>query len=215
MHECARAREHGRTLLAALGADTGVCDRPPRTGLTVPDAARASARAQLAALGVSDAVLLHVGSNGSAADWPIAHMAQLADALAEQGVPVLVSTGLRRPDLEQAMRQACRLTHAYTPAEPSMERLAAWLEAARCVVAGSTGPLHLAGALGTPTVGLFPCVKDCLPAQWGPLGERAIDLVAPEPPTGMVRRRKLIEAGHMRALGVHAVLQAVLRQLGR
>jgi ADP-heptose:LPS heptosyltransferase len=181
----------------------------------VPDAARASARAQLAALGASDAGLLHVGSNGSAADWPIAHMAQLADALGEQGVPVLVSTGLRRPDLEQAMRQACRRTHAYTPAEPSIEQLAAWLEAARCVVAGSTGPLHLAGALGTPTVGLFPCVKDCLPAQRGPLGDRAIDLVAPEPPTGMVLRRKLIEAGHMRALSVHAVLQAVLRQLGR
>jgi ADP-heptose:LPS heptosyltransferase len=142
-------------------------------------------------------------------------MAQLADALGEQGVRVLVSTGLRRPDLEQAMRQACRRTHAYTPAEPSIEQLAAWLEAARCVVAGSTGPLHLAGALGTPTVGLFPCVKDCLPAQWGPLGERAIDLVAPEPPTGKVRRRKLIAGGHMRALSVHAVLQAVLRQLGR
>jgi ADP-heptose:LPS heptosyltransferase len=96
-----------------------------------------------------------------------------------------------------------------------MEQLAAWLEAAHCVVAGSTGPLHLAGALGTPTVGLFPCVKDCLPAQWGPLGERSIDLVAPRPPTGMVRRRKLIDAGHMQTLSVQAVLQAVLRQLER
>jgi ADP-heptose:LPS heptosyltransferase len=39
MHECARAREHGRVLLRALGADTAACARPSRTGLSVTPAA--------------------------------------------------------------------------------------------------------------------------------------------------------------------------------
>jgi len=62
-------------------------------------------------------------------------------------------------------------------------------------------------------VGLFPSVRDCLPGQWGPLGERAINLVAPTPPGGMARRRRLADPTHMRALPVATVLAAVLRQL--
>jgi ADP-heptose:LPS heptosyltransferase len=215
MHECTRAREHGRVLIRALGGDPRVCDRPPRTGLSVPRDALAQAGDFFARHGLQRPVLLHVGSNGSAADWPVAHMAALADALAERGVAVLVSTGWRRGDLEQAMREACRYPPVYTPAEPTLAQLAAWATLAGCFVAGSTGPLHLAGALGVPTVGLFPCVKDCFPQQWGPLGEQAINLVAPTPPQGMYARRRLTPPEHMATLSVDAVLLAVLRQLGR
>jgi heptosyltransferase III len=212
MHECMRARHHGRILLRAYGADLSLCDRPPRTALTVPDEECAAAQAWFARMNPQAPVLLHVGS-GSAVDWPLAHMAQLADRLVDQGVPVLISTGFHRPDLEEAMRKACTQPHAFTPTEPRMEQLAAWLKLASCVVAVSTGPLHLAGALGTPTVGLFPCVNDCLPAQWGPLGELAINLVAPAPPGGMYRRRHLADPAHMQALSVTSVLEAVLNQL--
>jgi ADP-heptose:LPS heptosyltransferase len=213
MHECARARHHGRVLIRALGGDPSVCDRPARTALAVPPEETAAARDWFLRLGLERPVILHVGSAGSAMDWPVGHMAQLADRLAERGVPVLISTGLRRPDLEQAMGLACARTHAFTPPEPRIAQLAAWLQLAGCVVAGSTGPLHLAGALGAPTVGLFPCVNDCLPAQWGPLGERAINLVAPTPSGGMPRRRHLADPAQMRALSVDSVLSAVLRQL--
>jgi len=212
MHECTRARHHGRVLVRALGGDPSVCDRRARTALTVPPEEDAAARAWFLRLGLDRPVLLHVGS-ASAMDWPIAHMARLADQLAGLGLSVLVSTGLRRPDLEQAMGLACARTHAFTPPEPSIGQLAAWLHLAGCVVGASTGPLHLAGMLGTPTVGLFPCVNDCLPGQWGPMGERAINLVAPTPPGGMPRRRHLADPAQMQALSVDSVLAAVLRQL--
>jgi len=213
MHECTRARHHGRVLIRALGGDPSVCDRPARTALTVPPEEIAAARDWFRRLGLDRPVLLHVGSSGSAMDWPVSYMAQLADRLAERGVPVLISTGLRRPDLEQAMGLACARPHAFTPPEPRIAQLAAWLQLAGCVVAGSTGPLHLAGALGTPTVGLYPCVSDCLPAQWGPMGERAINLVAPAPPGGMPRRRHLADPAQMLGLSVDSVLAAVLQQL--
>lgn len=215
MHECARAREHGRVLIRALGGDASVCDLPPRTGLSVPADALADGRAFFADHGLQRPVMLHVGSNGSAADWPVTHMAALADELADRGVAVLVSTGWRRADLEQAMRAACRHPHVFTPAEPTMAQLAAWAALAGCFVAGSTGPLHLAGALGTRTVGLFPCVKDCFPEQWGPLGEHALNLVAPTPAQGMYRRRRLTDPAHMATLSVESVRQAVLQQIGR
>ena len=213
IHEGTRARHHGRILLKALGADVSICDRPARTGLTVPDSEILPAQEWFGQMNLDHPVVLHVGSAGSAVDWPVNHMAELADSLAERGIPVLISTGYARPDLEQAMKAACRRPHAFTPAEPRIAQLAAWLKLAGCVVAASTGPLHLAGALGAPTVGLFPCVNDCLPAQWGPMGDRAINLVAPTPPEGMARRRHLANPAHMRALTVESVLEAVLKQV--
>jgi heptosyltransferase-1 len=213
MHECTRSRHHGRVLLKALGADPTVCDRPPRTGLTVPEEASAEALAWFAQAGLQRPVILHVGSS-SASDWPISHMAQLADRLVDRGVPVLISTGYSRPDLEQIMREACARPQVFTPGQPTMAQLAAWLKEAACVVGASTGPLHLAGMLGTPTVGLFPCILDARPGSWGPMGERAINLVAPEPPGGMYNRRKDADPAHMRALTVDTVLEAVLKQIG-
>jgi ADP-heptose:LPS heptosyltransferase len=211
IHECVRSRHHGRVLLRALGGDATVCDRPAHTGLIVPPAEIALALAWFRELRLERPVLLHVGS-GSAMDWPIDLMAQLADRLAELRVPVLISTGLLRPDLEQAMTRSCAHSHPFTPGEPRIAQFAAWLSLCGCVVAGSTGPLHLAGALGTATVGLFPCVNDCLPAQWGPMGERAINLVAPTPAGGMPRRRHLADPVQMRDLSVTTVLEAVLCQ---
>jgi ADP-heptose:LPS heptosyltransferase len=199
-------------LLQAFGADLSICDRPPRTGLTVPDQECVQAQAWFDRMNLHHPILLHVGS-GSAVDWPLAHMAQLADRLVERGAPVLVSTGFRRPDLEKAMRDTCARPHIFTPTEPRIEQLASWLKLSGCVVAASTGPLHLGGALGTPTVGLFPCIKDCLPAQWGPMGERAINLVVPTPPEGMYRRRHLADPNHMQALAVDTVLEAVVKQI--
>ena len=40
----------------------------------------------------------------------------------------------------------------------------------RCVVASSTGPLHMAAAQGTPTVGLYRSDAPFWPERWGPLG---------------------------------------------
>ena len=215
LHECRRAREHGRVLLRALGADPGVCDRAPRTRLAAPGEALAHVEDQLERTGLGSPVLLHAGSNGSAGDWPLDHMAALADRLGDEGEKVVFCTGLRRADLEEGLRLLCRRAPVFTPSDMSLDRFAAWLRLARCVVTNSTGPLHLAAALGTPTVGLFPNVKDCLPEQWGPLGDRSVNLVAPAPPGGMVKRRGTAPPGHMAGLTVDQVHSALRGQLAR
>ncbi|MBU0983258.1 MAG: hypothetical protein KKA42_05275, partial [candidate division Zixibacteria bacterium] len=42
---------------------------------------------------------------------------------------------------------------------------------ASAVVANSTGPLHLAVAVGTKVVGLFPGRRIMSPVRWGPVGK--------------------------------------------
>jgi ADP-heptose:LPS heptosyltransferase len=47
--------------------------------------------------------------------------------------------------------------------------MAGIIEQASVVVSGDTGPLHIAGALGVPTVGMFGPTD---PATYGPQGEQ-------------------------------------------
>ncbi len=46
--------------------------------------------------------------------------------------------------------------------------LLAVLAAADLFIGPSTGPLHLAAALGVPTLGLYPPVRTMHPDRWGP-----------------------------------------------
>jgi ADP-heptose:LPS heptosyltransferase len=54
--------------------------------------------------------------------------------------------------------------------------LASLLASAKLVVSGSTGPGHLAAALGTPTIGLFPGVTTLSKERWGFRGKKVINL---------------------------------------
>jgi ADP-heptose:LPS heptosyltransferase len=49
------------------------------------------------------------------------------------------------------------------------------------LVAGSTGPLHLAAALGRHALGLYPPIRPMHPGRWGPLGAHAGFMVFDKP----------------------------------
>ena len=56
----------------------------------------------------------------------------------------------------------------------TLEELMAVLGKVRAVVASSTGPLHLASALGTPVVGMYRSDAPFWPERWGPLGPSSV-----------------------------------------
>jgi len=45
------------------------------------------------------------------------------------------------------------------------------------MVAASTGPLHIAAALGKYALGIYPPIKPMHPSRWAPLGKNADYLV--------------------------------------
>ena len=60
----------------------------------------------------------------------------------------------------------------------SLEELGDRLARARLVIAGDSGPAHLAAQLGVPTLSLFGPGD---PRQWGPVGSRVRVLAPPVP----------------------------------
>jgi ADP-heptose:LPS heptosyltransferase len=116
-------------------------------------------------------VVLHPGVSGFGAlkRWPADRYAALARALGTERAPCAVTFGPGERALADAV-VAAGDGRARAVTTASLRALAALLARARLVIAGDTGPLHLAAALGTPVLGVYG-PKD--PSIYGPYGLRA------------------------------------------
>jgi hypothetical protein len=106
----------------------------------------------------------------AAKEWPAAHWAALVDLLAARDVEsVLVGAPSERARcLEVAA--ACRAGALVAAGETSVGELVALLALADAFAGNDSGAMHVAGALGRPTVGIFGSTS---PERTSPLGERA------------------------------------------
>jgi ADP-heptose:LPS heptosyltransferase len=124
----------------------------PSFALTPAD--RAEARAVLDTAGPARAVL-HPGATDPRRRWPAGRFAAVGDALAAAGAQVLVTGTRAERDL---VGRVCAMMRQ--PSRPlvdalSIGGLAALLAECAVLVSNDTGPLHLAEAVGTATVGLY------------------------------------------------------------
>jgi heptosyltransferase-1 len=88
--------------------------------------------------------------------WPDAHWRRLTESFAANGYPVILPWGSDDEHL-RSERYAAGVTGAHVPPPPraSLPALAGVLARAELAVGVDTGLVHLAAALGTPTVSLF------------------------------------------------------------
>ena len=113
-------------------------------------------------------IVLHPGSGGSAFYWPLANFLELARELASDGIyPIFTGSELEARIINEAAERE-GLDIISLAGETDLRQLAAILKSADLVVANSTGPLHLAAAVGTRTVGIFPDSHEMSPRRWAP-----------------------------------------------
>jgi heptosyltransferase-3 len=127
-------------------------------------------------------VILHPRSRGSAREWGLAHFGQLARLLHAAGHRVFISgTAAEGAVLADWLREHAAFIAADLTGRLALPEFLAFIAAADGLVAGSTGPLHLAAALGRHALGLYPPIKPMHPGRWGPLGPHAGYLVFDRP----------------------------------
>lgn len=102
-------------------------------------------------------VVLHPGASDTRRRWPPERFAAVADVLVAAGARVVI-TGTE-PERESATQVLAAMRKEATDAcgRLSVHGLLGLLSRCRVVISNDTGPLHLAQATGTPTVGLFWC----------------------------------------------------------
>ncbi|MBS1841728.1 MAG: glycosyltransferase family 9 protein [Acidobacteria bacterium] len=133
--------------------------------LTVPEKSQQAASSMLRSKGIKEYVVLSPGGGWISKCWPAERFGQLALRLEQEfGMKSVINCG---PGEEALAERVVAAAGDAKPISHSGEigDMMALLKGARCVVAGDTGPLHLADALGTKVVAIFGPTD---PARNGP-----------------------------------------------
>jgi heptosyltransferase-1 len=156
--------EQGVELASAIMGDT-LTAVPPL--LPVNPAAEAWCDSLLATSGTRPVALINPGAGWGAKRWPVDRYAAVARGLIVRGYRVLVNAGPREETMADAIVKGT--SGASIPLSMALEQLIAITRRTALCIAGDTGPLHLACALGRPVVGIYGPTD---PSRNGPYGTR-------------------------------------------
>jgi ADP-heptose:LPS heptosyltransferase len=125
---------------------------------------------------------IHPGGGGSSKPWSVERYAQLADGLADKlGAAVFITHGPGEEEMVEQLASSLKAPPYRYPGSYGIQLLAELIKRFKVFISSNTGPMHLAAAVGTPTVSLFSPLIVCRPQRWGPIGNKHI-VLAPDLP---------------------------------
>lgn len=161
-------------------------------------------------------VVIHAGSASASKmrRWPEENFAALCDYFSSRGFAVYLVGSVAEKKINS--RIAAMSTYNKEDRKPvdlsgllSLHELAWLFSRASLVVANDSGPMHIAAAMGVPTIGLF---GPNLPERFGPYGKKCVGIRKDtRPPCILPFRARFPECSHdhMKSLGVKDVIAAV------
>jgi ADP-heptose:LPS heptosyltransferase len=161
-----RGDAHASRSFRDLAEAAGVAAGPYRAGHLAPSAA---GRREVDALGVdAPYVLVHPGSgdNFPGRRWSESGFAAVGRTATQRGHGVIVTGSASERDLAARVAAAVGPGARSVAGQVGIEGLVALVAGARALVSNDTGPVHLASALGVPTLGIY---GPNTPRLYGPL----------------------------------------------
>lgn len=143
-------------------------------------------------------IIIHPGSGNSSLNYPLEKFARLADKIIEEFSAKIILTGNRNEVKSSEMiknwmrNQPVDLTN-----KTDLRQLSSLIKGANLLISNSTGPMHMAVALGTPVVALFSPLFVASPKRWGPYGEKCEVVM---PPVAICHKCKPRECIHFNCM---------------
>ncbi|MGH2568391.1 MAG: glycosyltransferase family 9 protein, partial [Bacteroidota bacterium] len=164
--------EYNFSLLAAVGCSFERYPGPVLSYSREHSQAAGQLRSELGIANDDHVIILHPGSGGSARDWKPGNFALLAHELRKKKYRVLITGGPGEERLVETVVSAAGAGVIPLVNRLGLKELAAFLARADLFISNSTGPLHIAAAVGTPVIGFYPPILACSPQRWGPYTDR-------------------------------------------
>ena len=164
--------EQGIELASAVAGDDLAAVKP---WLPVDPAAEVWADELFAVSPNAPVALINPGAGWGAKRWPIERYSAVAKGLVDRGFRVFVNGGPGEEPLLESISQQTQ--GAVVKLNCSLGQLIAVTRRVTLAIAGDTGPLHLACALGRPVVGIYGPTD---PSRNGPFGTRFKVLRSPQ-----------------------------------
>jgi ADP-heptose:LPS heptosyltransferase len=203
--------EYNLKYLEGLGLPVPAGVPAPRLEVKAEDRAKAAAALARRGVEAEGYVVVHPGSGGSSLNWsPRRYRILVAELAKASALPVVVTGSAAESEVATlvAGEGAGRTSVA---GETDLGTLVGILAGARLFVSGNTGPMHLAAAVGTPTVSLFTPLRSGSPTRWGPVGNRSAVIVPAGRTCVECPRERCPEFNCMEAITVEEVLAAARR----
>lgn len=117
-------------------------------------------------------VVFHMLSKGSALNWSLHQYQELSSLLPAADFNIYI-TGTEEEGVR--IRKEFHFDSHITDltGKLSLPQLIAFIASCDTLVAASTGPLHIASAVGIRAIGLYPSKRPMHPGRWMPLGDKA------------------------------------------
>ena len=118
-------------------------------------------------------LVIHPKSNTSAREWNINNFHDLIRYLPDKKFQFIITGGKNEEALINEWVKKLPSHVVNLSGKLNLEELIALLNTCDGIIAASTGPLHIAAALGKFALGIFPPIRPMSPVRWAPLGKKA------------------------------------------
>lgn len=128
-------------------------------------------------------ILIHPFSGGSAKNITDAQYSELIEKILEESkdYSVVISSSIQDKERAEKIKESLKFENVYVFAnEGSLLNLAATIDKCKLFIGTSTGPTHIAGALGKNIIGIYPIKKTQSPLRWGVYGNKNVTYILPE-----------------------------------
>lgn len=176
---------------------------PTYYGFHAGNEAQEEIQSALSAVNGRRMVILHPLSKGSAVEWPMDRFRALTTLLSPDAYAIFIS-GTAEEGERMKAQGGIHGEHVYdVTGRFDLTGLISFINRCDLLVAASTGPLHIAAALGKNVIGLYSPKRPIHPGRWSPVGVNAHFICAPEHP----------KEGASLSISADEVLQVIQRVL--
>jgi lipopolysaccharide heptosyltransferase II len=162
--------EFNVNLLKPLGIEEAITTDNVKFGLRINEKSLERVKNILNEQGVDlqkDIILVHPGSGGSSVDLPITKFTGLVKNLSSGNDVAIILTG-SEDDIESCNSIAYDSKVTSLAGRFNLSELIALISLCDIFISNSTGPIHIAAALGKKAIGFYPKIPVNSKERWGP-----------------------------------------------
>lgn len=111
-------------------------------------------------------IIIHPGSGGSSMDLPINKFIGLVNKLDNDNYQIILTGSINEIELCEKIKSSNKVKNL--AGKFNLDELTALISKSSMFISNSTGPIHIAAALGKYTVGFYPKIVSCSKERWSP-----------------------------------------------
>lgn len=152
-------------------------------------------------------IILHPGSGGSAVDLPLAKFKKITEQISSlNNCNVIITGSVKEKEMCEEFVVSKNVFNF--AGLLNLSELTALINRADLFIANSTGPLHIAAALGKKVIGFYPKIKWCSQERWGPYTKNKIVFV-PEINCTNCTREQCEKLDCMNTISIERVIEEI------